>query len=146
MENVLLTIEIVDCHKEEISPRCVMMIDISKVFDFMQWSFLLNTFKALGLAEKFIYWISLCVTTTLFYVQINGELAGYFQSRRGLRQGCSLSSYLFVICMNVLSKMLDDAAAKCLIGYHPKCKNINFTHLSFADDLMVFAEGKMKSV
>lgn len=147
MENVLLATEIVkDYHKEMVSPRCAMMIDISKAFDSVQWSFLLNTLKALGLPEKFIYWISLCVTTASFSVQVNGELAGYFQSRRGLRQGCSLSPYLFVICMNVLSKMLDEAAAKGLIGYHPKCKNIGLTHLCFADDLMIFVEGSQRSV
>lgn len=118
MENVLLATEIVkDYHKEEISPRCSMMIDISKAFDYVQWSFLLNTLRAMGMPEKFILWIALCVTTASFSIQVNGELAGYFQSRRGLRQGCSLSLYLFVICMNVLSKMLDDAAQKCLIGY-----------------------------
>lgn len=48
--------------------------------------------------------------------------------------------------MNVLSKMLDEAALKGLIGYHPKCKNIEITHLCFADDLMVFAEGNKRSV
>lgn len=147
MENVLLATEIVkDYHKEDISPRCAMMIDISKAFDSVQWPFLLNTLKALGLPEKFINWISLCVTTASFSVQVNGELAGYFQSKRGLRQGCFLSPYLFVICMNVLSKMLDEAASKGLIGFHPKCKNIDLTHLYFADDLMVFAEGTQRSV
>ncbi|XP_048604784.1 uncharacterized protein LOC125582236 [Brassica napus] len=53
MENVLLATEIVkDYHKEEISPRCAMMIDISKAFDSVQWPFLLNTLRALGLPER----------------------------------------------------------------------------------------------
>lgn len=93
-----------------------------------------------------VHWISLCITTASFSVQINGELAWYFQSARGLRQGCSLSPYLFVISMNVLSKMLDTAAKKEEIGYHPRCKNIDLTHLCFADDLMVFSDGKKSSV
>lgn len=48
--------------------------------------------------------------------------------------------------MNVLSKMIDGAVVKDLIGYHPKCKNIDLTHLFFADDQMVFAEGNKRSV
>lgn len=130
MENVLLATELVkDYHKENISPRCAMQIDISKAFDSVQWSFLLNTLEALGLPQKFIKWISLCITSASFSVQVNGKLAGNFQSKRGLRQGCSLSPYLFVICMNVLSKMIDEAAVGGAIGYHPKCRNIELTHL-----------------
>lgn len=42
--------------------------------------------------------------------------------------------------------MIDEAATKGLIGYHPKCKNIDLTHLCFADDLMVFCEGNKRYV
>ena len=111
MENLLLATEIIkDYHKDTISSRCAMKIDISKAFDSVQWSFLLNTLKALDIPEKYIHWIQTCVTTTSFSVQVNGELAEYFASERGLRQGCSLSPYPFVICMNVLSRKIDKAA------------------------------------
>lgn len=139
IENVFLATEIVkNYHQEDISARCAMQIDISKAFDSVQWFFLINTLTTLGFPEKFISWISLCVTSTSFSVQINGELAGYFQSRRGLRQGCSLSPYLFVICMNVRSKMIDEAAHGGRIGYHPKCKNIDLKRKSIEEILRVF--------
>ncbi|KAG7533510.1 Reverse transcriptase zinc-binding domain [Arabidopsis thaliana x Arabidopsis arenosa] len=147
MENILLATEVVkDYHKDTISPRCAMKIDISKAFDSVQWDFLLNVLEAMNFPAKFIHWIKLCISTASFSVQVNGELAGFFQSERGLRQGCSLSPYLFVICMNVLSKLLDKAAVERRIGYHPKCKNIQLTHLCFADDLMVFVDGQRRSV
>lgn len=95
---------------------------------------------------EFVHWIMLCVTTASFSVQVNGELAGFFQSKRGLRQGCSLSPYLFVISMDVLSKMLDQAAGNKKYDYHPRCKDIGLTHLSFADDLMVLSDGKVRSI
>lgn len=103
-ENVLLASELVkDYHKEDISPRCVMKLDISKAFDSVQWTFVLRSLEAMGVPEKFIHRIRLCITTPSFSVQVNGELGGYFQSARGLRKGCSLSPYLFVVCMNMCS-------------------------------------------
>lgn len=121
-------------------------IDISKAFDSVQWPFLINTLTALGFPEKFIHWISLCVTTSSFSVQVNGELVGFFRSERGLHQGCALSPYLFVISMNILSKMLDKSSAEHRMGYHPKCKNLSLTHLSFADDILVFSDGNTCSI
>ena len=147
MDNVLLATELVkDYHKNSVSPRCAMKIDISKDFDFVQWQFLLNTLEALNFPEKFTHWIKLCISTATFSVQVNGELAGFFGSSKGLRHGCALSPYLFVICMNVLSHMIDDTAVRRNIGYHPKCKKIRLTHLCFADDLMVFVDGHKRSI
>lgn len=147
MENVLLAIELVKgYHKENVSPRCAMKIDISKGFDLVQWDFLLKCLKFLGFPVKFIIWIELCVTSPSFSVQVNGDLAGYFQSSRGLRQGCSLSPYLFVLCMNVLSHKIDRAVRDKQFKFHPGCKKLALTHLCFADDLMVFVEGLKKSI
>ncbi|XP_033143345.1 uncharacterized protein LOC103862289 [Brassica rapa] len=147
MENVLLATELVkEYHKEDISPRCLMKIDISKAFDSVQWSFVLKSLEAIGVPRKFIHWINLCISSPSFSVQVNGELAGYFQSTRGLRQGCSLSPYLFVLCMNVLSHKIDKAVSEKKFSFHPRCKAIALTHLCFADDLMVFVEGSKKSI
>lgn len=147
MENVLLASEIVkDYHKDTISSRSAIKIDISKAFDSVQWPFLLSTLSALNFPPQFVRWIELCITTASFSVQVNGELSGLFRSARGLRQGCSLSPYLFVICMNVLSHMLDTAALEKRIGYHPRCQNLKLTHLCFADDLLVFTNGNKRSI
>lgn len=100
--------------------------------------------ESLGLPDKFISWISRCITSASFSIQVNRELVGYFQSKRGLRM--PLSPYLFVICMNVLSKILDGVASRGKIRYHPKCKNLDLTHLCFADDLMIFADGTKHSI
>lgn len=147
MENLLLATEIIkDYHKQTVSPRCAMKIDISKAFDSVQWDFLLNTLRAHAFPEVYVRWVQTCISTASFSVQVNGELAGYFGSDRGLRQGCSLSPYLFVICMNVLSQKIDKAAHDKRIGFHPRCKQLKLTHLCFADDLMVFVDGEKKSI
>ena len=45
-----------------------MKIDISKAFDSVQWYFVLKNLEALGMPEKFIHWIKLCITTPSFSV------------------------------------------------------------------------------
>ena len=130
IENVLLASELVKSyHKDSVIERCAVKIDVSKAFDSVQWSFLLSVLTALNFPERFIVWIKKCIEMASFSIQINGELAGYFNSKRGLRQGCSLSPYLFVICMQVLSKNLDKAAAEKRIGFHPYCKELSLTHM-----------------
>ena len=147
MENVLLASELVKgYHKESVSPRCAMKIDISKAFDSVQWQFIINGLLAMGFPERFIHWIKLCITTPSFSVQVQGELAGYFQSSRGLRQGCSLSPYLFVLCMNVMSLKMDKAMREGKFNPHPRCQSLQLTHLCFADDLILFVEGTKCSV
>lgn len=49
--------------------------------------------------------------------------------------------------MNVLSELLDKSANERNMGYHLKCKNIDLTYLlSFADDIMVFTDGIIRSI
>ena len=46
----------------------------------------------------------------------------------------------------MLSKLLNKAAGEDLIGYHPQCKDVNLSHLSFADDIVVFTNGSPSSL
>lgn len=96
--------------------------------------------------ELFIYGIQKCISTTTFSVCINSELEGFFTSTRGLRQGCSLSPILFVIAINVLSHRLNKEARDNSFGFDSKCKEVDLTHLSFADDMIIFADGKTESL
>ncbi|XP_038995731.1 uncharacterized protein LOC120120046 [Hibiscus syriacus] len=48
--------------------------------------------------------------------------------------------------MNVLSNILNNAASRGIFSFHPKCKKIELTHLSFADDLLIFCKGNLHSV
>ena len=138
LKNVLLATEIVkDYHKSSVSSRSAMKLDISKAFDTVRWSFIENILRAMNYPDLFVTWIMTCISTAAFSVSVNGELEGFFTSCRGIRQGCSLSPYLYVIVSNVLSKLLNKAMLEGRIGFHPQCKEVNLSHLSFADDIMI---------
>ena len=147
LENVLLATELVkDYHKTSVTSRSAIKLDISKAFDTVSWEFIEETLRAMNYPNLFISWIMRCLDTAAFSVSVNGELEGFFSSSRGMRQGCSLSPYLYVIASNVLSKLLNKAASDGRIGYHPHCKELKLSHLSFADDIVVFTDGSPESL
>lgn len=146
LENVLLASELVNgYHKTTASSRCAIKFDIAKAFDTFKWSFIASVLKAMNLPYQFIMWIKTCISIASFSVAVNKSLEGFFTSACGIRQGCSLSPYLYVILNNVLSKMLNQAAEAGKFGYHPNCVGVKLTHLSFADDILVFSDGKARS-
>lgn len=71
---------------------------------------------------------------------------GFSKGKRGLREGDSLSPYLFIIAMNCLSHMLNEAASQSRVRYHSKCNEIKLTHLSITDDLLIFIDGSVEPV
>jgi hypothetical protein len=82
-------------------------------------------------------WIMCCVTTTNFSVLINGEVTKYFRSGRGLRRGCPLSLYLFILIMEVLSLMLKRSISEGKIAGIKVSKLIKIVHLLFVDDVLL---------
>ncbi|GLU14513.1 hypothetical protein SLE2022_310770 [Rubroshorea leprosula] len=54
-----------------------------------------NVLIALGFPTQFIKWLRACITTPMFFVVFNGNLASYFPRKNGVRQGDLLSPQHF---------------------------------------------------
>lgn len=147
MENTVLAGELVNgYHKKKGPKRITIKVEIAKAFDTLSWDFLFNCLEGIQLPPILTEWLCACICTPNFTIGYNGRVHGYFKGKRGLRQGDPLSPYLFVIAMNVLSLMLNKAAADLKIKYHHKCSKSKLTHLAFADDLLIFMDGSLSSV
>ncbi|KAK3225500.1 hypothetical protein Dsin_005362 [Dipteronia sinensis] len=133
-------------NKDDGSPKCSLKVGLMKAFDTVEWDFLLETLYAFRVPSKVINWNKAHITTPKFFISINGELFGFFHSKRGLHQGHPMSPYLFVIAMELLTKLLakhiqDSPHYK----YHWKCNKIKLSHLCFADDLIMLCHGSTPS-
>jgi len=146
-ENILLAQEVVcDYHKTKGAPRCTLKVDLMKAYDSLDWEYVLHYLKCFGAPGKFISWVSACITSPSFTIALSGTLVGFFQGKKGLRQRDPISPYLFVLAMESLTLLMEEAIASPHFGYHPKCAAVNLTHLCFADDLLVFSVASASSV
>ena len=71
----------------------------------------------------------------------NGKNLDWFKLTRGIRQGDAINPYLFVLCIERLGHLINHAVSEGrwkpikLSKYGPP-----ISHLSFADDLLLFAK------
>jgi hypothetical protein len=68
-------------------PRILLKLDISKAFDSVYWSFLLEVLEKVGFDPIWRYVISGLLMTSSTQIMLNGVPREYIQHKRGLRQG-----------------------------------------------------------
>ncbi|GAB2288598.1 hypothetical protein Dimus_038007 [Dionaea muscipula] len=62
----------------------------------------------LDFPSQFVNWLMACVSTVAFSISLNGQLHGFFPAMKELRQSDPLSAYVFVICLEYLSRQLGE--------------------------------------
>ena len=150
LDAALIANEVVDSVLRRKEKGLLCKFDIEKAYDHIRWDFLLLTLERMGFGPKWIRWIRWCISTASFSVMFNGSPTGFFRSSRGLRQGDPLSSYLFVVGMEVLSCLLKRAVegnfiSGCKLG-NSEGGEMVISHLLYADDTIVFCEAKSEQL
>ncbi|XP_048621914.1 uncharacterized protein LOC111212914 [Brassica napus] len=115
--------------------------DMSKAYDRVEWRFISQVLKRLGFHDKWITLIMQCVTTVSYSYLINDSAYGSVIPKRRIRQGDPLSSYLFILCGQVLSGLCQKGEREgTLQGVRVarNCPRVN--HLLFADETMFFCQ------
>jgi hypothetical protein len=103
-----------DLHTIEIQKRhvSVIKIDLSKAYDRVSWLYLKLLLLHIGFELPLVKWIMSCVSCVSFVsfiVLINGVWLTFFRSSWGLRRGCPLSPYLFLLMVDRFSRVIVDA-------------------------------------
>lgn len=88
-----------------------------------------------------------CIESSRLSIIWNGEQMDWFNPKGGIRQGDSISPYIFVMCVERLSHIICQAVENGRWKPIQLSKNgPSISHLFFADDMVLFAEVSMEQL
>ena len=80
-------------------------------------------------------------------MRVNGELLTFFTPSRGLRQGDPISPYLFLLCGEGFTSLLNYFGGNYIDkGIRVSVRSPWINHLLFADDSLIFMKACPRSV
>ena len=140
-ENIRLLFDIIETAEEQNNPGLLFFSDFEKAFDSLDHAYMFKCLKHLNFGNSFTKFIKLFYTDVKSCVANNGYMSNFFSIHRGVRQGCPLSTYLFIICIELLSYKI--STNEDLKGIHFFGKE--FRRSLFADDASFILDGSYKS-
>ena len=114
-----------------------LFIDFEKAFDSIEWNFIKRSLELFNLGQFVTWWFLIFYNNSEAAVMNAGYMTDYFTVSRGVRQGCPLSPFLFILSVELLALK---------IRQEPNCKGIRLPNLQeakisqFADDTTLISK------
>lgn len=133
-ENIRTVQDMISYLKLKNKSGILLLIDFEKAFDTVRWKFIEKTLTRFNFGNSFIKWVQILYNNIQSAVLNNGHLTPFFSPHRGVRQGCPLSVYLFILVAEVLAIRI--RADKSIEGIKVSKSEVKISQL--ADDTSVF--------
>ena len=144
MEHIGITQEVLHTAKIEKRQLFILKLDLVKAFDRVNWTFLRLVLLQIGILVLGVNWIMSYAESSNFSIPINGSPTKFFPCSRGIRQGCPLSPLLFILTIESLSLLVNQAHLESHIQGIKVSSSLHLTHLLFVDDVLLFGVGTIE--
>ncbi|XP_057734548.1 uncharacterized protein LOC130949988 [Arachis stenosperma] len=146
-DGALIACETMQWLKSRKRISAIIKLDFQKAYDRVKWSFVDIVLQKMGFGHRWQGWIKERVCSVSMSVLINGSPSKPFKMERGLRQGYSLSLFLFVLVVDVLHRMIGEAVRNgCISLLLVGRDNIELLYLQFTDDTILFYPPKEETI
>lgn len=120
----------------------ILALDAEKVFDQIEWDYILAVIREFDMGDAFASWVKLLYLHPSASVLNNFNKSSQFQLHRGTRQGCPLSPLLFAIAIELLALAIKN---------NPLISPLNLGqinhHISlYTDDIILYLSNPEQSI
>ena len=142
LDNILVAFETLHHMKMKKTRKVghmALKLDISKVYDILEWIFLQRIMEKMGFHPTWVGWTMEYIKSVSYSILVNGEPKGHIIPKRGIHQGDPFSPYLFLLCSEGLNKLIKQVVAGNDLEGVVLCRNgPKISHIFFADDSLLF--------
>lgn len=133
-ENIRTITDIISYTSLHNVPAILLQLDFEKAFDSVSWNFLHYILKKYNFGPTFRKWIEIIYNQPEFCVTNNGYHSQFITMERGIRQGCPISSLLFVLVVEIMAVNIRND--KTITGVMVEGTELKISQL--ADDTTLF--------
>ncbi len=80
-----------------------VVLDFGKAFDNLNWDFIDKILRKFTLGDSILKWIKTFYVDANSCVMNNGWFSDRFKIEKGVRQGCPLSPYIYILSVELLA-------------------------------------------
>ena len=118
----------------------LIFLDWEKAFDKIDHEKMFHSLERLSIPVELLDAIKSLYRMPLFQVTHGSQKSKWFKQRTGIRQGCPLSPYLFILTMHVMFSDVKDRFNDPRL--QKTFQGINFQDLLYADDTFIVARSR----
>eukprot|EP00253_Pinus_taeda_P034761 PITA_34761 len=138
LNNVIQVQEIIHSSNQRKEKGMLIKLDMANAFDRVNRPFLYKVLLSFGFSPHFVNLITACTHNPWIAPLVNGRPSSIFQAWRGLKQGCPLSPFIYILLVDSLSrKLAAEKASGSLPGLKPSLSSPALNHALFVDNSLL---------
>lgn len=118
IDNIMVAYELMHFMKRKTKGKqgwMALKLDMSKTYNRVEWGFLEVVLKKMGFNNQITKMFMTCISAVNYQISHAGRKFGSINPTRGLRQGDPLSSYMFLICIEGFTALIQEYEKRGLI-------------------------------